>query len=519
MIYFLNSGFGENKSGIEHAEIKRIHLFDYHHQPCTLVTREWDRSLHSITAKAGISDNQLLNLYDFYQGTRHVDSVRVGYKDVDLGISDVNYHRDENNQRYLAYREDGRLIARINYDPDDHDQVISTEMFDGELNLYAVVIYDKRGLRSKIDWYSPDNHVERSEWVNLNGQVVIEQYNDFDPEAKKNDKMVTTGYRLCDRRGKVLNFYTFAGLYQKFLNDINAHGQNILISDRGLVSDQQILHLDRPAYKVLHLHNSQAVDVQDEMHSDLNDNYEYSLWNIDQFDAIISSTKKQTRDVIARFHPQHAHMFTIPVGIVPDQQLRAKRVSVSQRTPGKVIIVARVAPEKQMSRIVKSLAMVKKDVPSVSLDIWGYVNSDKEKAKIIKTANECGMADAVHFKGYTTNLSAVYDHARVFALASEMEGFNLAIMEAISHGVVGVTYDTNYGPNEIIEDGQNGYVVPFDDEKAMARRISELLSDDHKLQQFSDAAYDSAQRYSGDNVWKNWQQLINDAKRSFGEAK
>lgn len=122
MIYFLNSGFGENKSGIEHAEIKRIHLFDYHHQPCTLVTREWDRSLHSITAKAGISDDQLLNLYDFYQGTRHVDSVHVGYKDVDLGISDVTYHRDENNQRYLAYRTDGRLIARINYDPESSRQ-------------------------------------------------------------------------------------------------------------------------------------------------------------------------------------------------------------------------------------------------------------------------------------------------------------------------------------------------------------------------------------------------------------
>ena len=44
-----------------------------------------------------------------------------------------------------------------------------------------------------------------------------------------------------------------------------------------------------------------------------------------------------------------------------------------------------------------------------------------------------------------------------------MEGFNLAIMEAISHGLIAFSYDVNYGPNEIVEDDVNGNVVPYED--------------------------------------------------------
>ena len=37
MLFFLNDNIQRNKSGIEHAQIKRLHLFEKYHQPARLL--------------------------------------------------------------------------------------------------------------------------------------------------------------------------------------------------------------------------------------------------------------------------------------------------------------------------------------------------------------------------------------------------------------------------------------------------------------------------------------------------
>lgn len=98
-----------------------------------------------------------------------------------------------------------------------------------------------------------------------------------------------------------------------------------------------------------------------------------------------------------------------------------------------------------------------------------------------------------------------------------MEGFNLAIMEAISHGVIGVTYDVNYGPNDIIQNQTNGYIVDYGDYKALAARMIEILKDKKLMQKLSTQAYESSERYSDENVWKAWKSLIDDAEETLKE--
>lgn len=513
MIYFINFNLPEQKSGIEHAELKRIKLFKAHHVPAKIITREWSTTLHEVAAKAGLGNDDLLSVFDYYQNREDAENKHITISDLDLGYPDLTINEETTNNRYLVSAPDGHFLCRVNYDPNNDKQVLSTEMFDCFGNLYCVNNYDSRGFMSEIDWYSPDNKVERKEWLAKDGQVVIQQFFQHDIHGK----LVETGWLLRDRDGKVFTFNTLREMFQKFLNDINAHGKNIFVLDRSLLADDIILDLKRPSYLVFHLHNSQGADAQDEMHSVLNDNYEYGLYNLDNYDAVISATPNQTEDVRKRFKPQHAKLFTIPVGIVPDAQLNAPRVPEDKRTFGKVIIAARISSEKQMPKIVHAISKVHKEVPEVTFDIWGYTNSNKEKDAIKQAAKDGGIEDAVTIKGYSEDIGKVYDDAQIFTLASTMEGFNLAIMEASSHGVVGVTYDTNYGPNSIIQDGKNGYVVPYNDEDAMADRITKLLRDPDLLQKMSDNAYDLSQRYSGDNVWKAWQELMADAKKKLGE--
>lgn len=511
MLYFINFGMPDYKSGIEHAELKRLRLFEEHHYPCKIIIHDWSRVLHKTAANAGVDDRHLLSMFDYFQGVENISKKRVTVNDLDLGITNVNRIKDEANQRYLVSRPDGRLLARVNYDQQDGEQVTTVELFDGYGNLYRVDNYDSRGFKSLLQWYSPDNKIDNEEWVTPDGQVVVRAIHKYNAQGK----LTVTGWWLRDRQQVVHQFATMDQLFAYFLNVINESGQNIFILDRSLLADDALIHLDRPAYTVMHLHNSQAGNTQDPLHSILNDNYEYALVNINKYSAYICATARQTRDVIARFHPT-CDMYTIPVGIVSEKQLSAPRIPESQRIFGKIIAVARIAREKNLGDLVKAVKIAHDQVPEVTLDLYGYpdsANNYGEKRKLTKLIQKLGLKGVVTFKGYTNDVGAIENSAQIFGLTSTMEGFNLAIMEAISHGVVGVTYDVNYGPNDIIQDGQNGYVVNYGDYQALGQRIIDLLQNPALMQTMSDGAYESARRYSPDNVWQGWEKLITTAKK------
>ncbi len=47
-----------------------------------------------------------------------------------------------------------------------------------------------------------------------------------------------------------------------------------------------------------------------------------------------------------------------------------------------------------------------------------------------------------------------------------MEGFSLALLESLAHGVPVISYDIKYGPNELITPDFNGYLITKNDEDA-----------------------------------------------------
>lgn len=513
MIYFINFGMPSHKSGIEHAELKRLNLFKNHNQPAKIIARDWNRELHKTANASGVDDDSLLGMFDYFQDAEHVSAKKLTVEDIDFGVENTTRIEEADKNRFLVNSEQGKLVARVNYDPNENKQVISTELFDEYGNLYRVDHYDSRGFRSLIQWYTPDNKIGNEEWLTPEGKTVIRTFNKYDIHHK----LVKTGWWLQEKNGEVHTFDTIDELFEHFLNRINEKGNNIFVLDRSLLADGALTRLKKPAYTVMHLHNSQAGDAQDPLHSIVNNNYEYALANLDEYSAVVSATQRQTDDVIERFKPK-AKMYTIPVGIVDNETLNADHISVDKRTFGKVIAVARIAYEKRLDDLVRAVKLVHDEIPEVTLDLYGYADSSNnygEKHKIEKLIKELNLEDVVTFKGYTTNIPEIEDKAQVFGLTSRMEGFNLAIMEAISHGVVGVTYDVNYGPNDIVQDQKNGYIVDFGDYKALADRMLKIFKDKKLMQKLSDGAYESSERYSDANVWKAWKELIDDAKETL----
>lgn len=517
MIYFINFGMPDHKSGIEHAEIKRLNLFKNHKQPAKVIARDWNRTLHQTANASGVDDDSLLGMFDYFQDATKVAAKNLTVDDLDFGVVNTNREDETDKNRYLVTNAaNGKLVARVNYDPVHERQVVSTELFDEYGNLYRVDHYDSRGFRSLIQWYTPDNKIGNEEWLTPDGRTVIRTFNKFDIHHK----LVKTGWWLQEKNGEIHTFDTIDELFEHFLNRINEKGNNIFILDRSLLADGALTRLKKPAYTVMHLHNSQAGDAQDPLHSIVNNNYEYALANLDRYSSVVSATQRQTNDVIERFKPK-AKMFTIPVGIVDNETLNEDHVAMDKRTFGKVIAVARIAYEKRLDDLVRAVKIVHDQVPEVTLDLYGYADSSNnygEKRKIEKLIKKLNLEDVVTFKGYTNDIAKVEKDAQVFGLTSRMEGFNLAVMEALSHGVIGVTYDVNYGPNDIVVDGKNGYIVDFGDYKALAEKMLKIFKDKKLMQELSDGSYETSERFSDKNVWNAWHELIQDAEETLGGA-
>ncbi len=106
-----------------------------------------------------------------------------------------------------------------------------------------------------------------------------------------------------------------------------------------------------------------------------------------------------------------------------------------------------------------------------------------------------GLAGRVEFVSSpaTEALVRLYQAASVFALSSDEEGLGVVILEAMACGIPVVSTRSG-GPDGIIADGKDGYLVGLDDAEAMADRLARLLSDEALNRRMGEAARETIMR-------------------------
>jgi glycosyltransferase involved in cell wall biosynthesis len=99
----------------------------------------------------------------------------------------------------------------------------------------------------------------------------------------------------------------------------------------------------------------------------------------------------------------------------------------------------------------------------------------------------------------TDELVKLYQQAKVFAISSDEEGLGVVILEAMACAVPVVATRCG-GPDGIITDGKDGYLVPLDDPEAMADRLTLLCTDSQLNQQIGFAARTTIEERYADDV-------------------
>ena len=163
---------------------------------------------------------------------------------------------------------------------------------------------------------------------------------------------------------------------------------------------------------------------------------------------------------------------------------------------------------KRQHIIIEAFALLVNDFPDWKVDFWGEKDSD------IKYYNYCQRLIKKHklegkvvFRGTTKNVEDVLKSAKIFAFPSAFEGFSLALTEAMSTGLPSVGCKDGISVNEIIVNGENGFLTdPNANDYADKLRI--LMENDILREKMGICAKHSIVRYAPNNIWDEWEKLI-----------
>jgi glycosyltransferase involved in cell wall biosynthesis len=119
------------------------------------------------------------------------------------------------------------------------------------------------------------------------------------------------------------------------------------------------------------------------------------------------------------------------------------------------------------------------------------------KNKLMQCAQDLGIQNNVIFTGYQNNVSEFLSIFDVKVIASNTEGFSLALLEAMAMGKAIVATEVG-GIREILKNGATGMLVPPQNPSAMAEKIVCLIQHPEERKRFGAAAREESRKYSVD---------------------
>ena len=149
----------------------------------------------------------------------------------------------------------------------------------------------------------------------------------------------------------------------------------------------------------------------------------------------------------------------------------------SDRPPWSVLTASLVEPYKRPHDWIEVAEEVIGRFPAGTVQFTWLGEGSLLDAARVDAAGRTSAA-AIQFPGLALDPSPDYVQARLYLQLSSIENLSLSTLCAQRHGIPCVVTDTG-GFREIINDGENGYVVPCGDVQALADAVTRLLSNAH----------------------------------------
>ncbi|MDE4086515.1 N-acetyl-alpha-D-glucosaminyl L-malate synthase BshA [Planococcus maritimus] len=238
--------------------------------------------------------------------------------------------------------------------------------------------------------------------------------------------------------------------------------------------------------------------------SSLKDAIRYGIEKSDIVTAVSDSLKQQTYDMIAPDkHIETVHNFVDEREYHQHDSAKLKEELGIESHEKVLIHVSNFRKVKRVEDVVSTFAKVQNSVGAKLL----LVGDGPEMSRIHQQVKDLHIEQEVLFLGKRDNLSELYSMSDVKLLMSEKEAFGLVLLEAMACGVPAIGTQIG-GIPEIIEPGENGFLVELGDIDAAADAAIRILSDAKLHEKMSATALKTAtNRFSSEKILAEYETL------------
>ncbi len=157
--------------------------------------------------------------------------------------------------------------------------------------------------------------------------------------------------------------------------------------------------------------------------------------------------------------------------VTPGLEARLRAAAPGARGGGLVVGMGRLDAPKDFETLIRAFVAVRARRPARLL----ILGDGPGRPQLQALANQTGVADDVTFAGFVDDPYTTLLGADVFVLSSRSEGLPTALIEAMACGCPVVSTNCPSGPEEILEGGRHGRLVPVGDAAALADAIVETM--------------------------------------------
>jgi len=193
----------------------------------------------------------------------------------------------------------------------------------------------------------------------------------------------------------------------------------------------------------------------------------------------------------------------IAIGNVVEQTTRLAKYD--GKKIHKIVCVGMLSGRKNQQLLADAFALIAHKYPCWSVEFWGNYHSTKGMR--IKKNIEKGESPQLKIMGTTTNIEEVYASADIFCMPSYLEGFPLALTEAMAAGLPAVGLKSCHAVAELIENEKSGLLVD-NTKEALAAALERLMNDLTLRKRMGQEACRAMEAYAPDVIWGEWEDLL-----------
>ncbi|MFP3860550.1 MAG: glycosyltransferase, partial [Bacteroidales bacterium] len=131
-----------------------------------------------------------------------------------------------------------------------------------------------------------------------------------------------------------------------------------------------------------------------------------------------------------------------------------------------------------------------------------------EREGLERKIAENKLVSKVHLPGIQKDIASLYSRASLFVLSSRYEGYPNALAEAMGSGLPCISFNCDFGPQELIKNNINGILVEPGNVSQLANAIDDLAENPGRRKEIGKNATEVMKTNNIITIAEKWEEVI-----------